>query len=174
MAHSQSEALRTSPRGLRDAGTEAGLSDGQLLARFNARRDARAENAFATLVHRHGPLVLRVCRQIVGDPHLAEDAFQATFLVLARKAGAIRRPELLAQWLYGVALRTAREARMRDDCRRRHESPAGDGLDREPAGAIEQLDSPLVCASNSRPCTRSSPGSPNGIAPRWCCAASRD
>jgi RNA polymerase sigma factor (sigma-70 family) len=144
MAHAQSEALRTPPRGLRDAGTEAELSDGQLLARFDARRDARAEHAFATLVRRHGPLVLRVCRQIVGDPHLAEDAFQATFLVLARKAGSIRRPELLAHWLYGVALRTAREARMRDDRRRRHETPVGDGLDREPTGAIEQLDSTLI------------------------------
>ena len=60
---------------------------------------------------RHGPMVLDVCRQLLGDRHHAEDAFQAVFLVLARKARSIRDPDLLGNWLYGVALRTARCAK---------------------------------------------------------------
>ncbi len=94
-----------------DGGSVAGLSDRQLLERFTAQRDAAGEAAFAALVSRHGPMVLDVCRQLLGDHHHAEDAFQAVFLVLARKARSIRDPDLLANWLYGVALRTAREAR---------------------------------------------------------------
>jgi RNA polymerase sigma factor (sigma-70 family) len=101
------------------------MSDGQLLARFVRCRDELAEPAFTALVQRHGPMVLRVCRQVVGDGHAAEDAFQATFLVLARRAGAIRQPELLESWLYGVAVRTARATRLADDRRRRHELAGG-------------------------------------------------
>src|SRR5437762_7642883 len=113
MANGQTEAVRKpAARRVPDAETVAGVGDAQLLARFTAGRDERAEVAFAALVRRHGPMVLRVCRQVVGDPHTADDAFQAAFLVLARKAGSIGRPELLGSWLYGVALRTAREARM--------------------------------------------------------------
>ena len=108
MANGQSEAVLEPPQAVVDAGTVAGVSDGQLLARFDAHRDELAEIAFAALVRRHGPMVLRVCRQILGDRHTAEDAFQATFLILARRAGSIRQPELLGHWLYGVALRTAR------------------------------------------------------------------
>jgi RNA polymerase sigma factor (sigma-70 family) len=92
-----------------------------LLARFNARRDEPAERAFAALVARHGAMVLRVCSQILGDRDSAEDAFQTTFLVLARRSGSIRRPELLGNWLYGVAVRTSCEARMRDWKRRERE-----------------------------------------------------
>ena len=88
------------------------MSDGQLLARFMAEREESAQVAFATLVRRHAGMVLRVCQQIVGDRHLAEDAFQATFMILA-EGGSIRQPELLGHWLHGVAVRTAREARMR-------------------------------------------------------------
>ena len=66
------------------------------------------EAAFAALVGRHGPMVLGVCRQFLGDAQHAEDAFQAVFLVLAQKARAIRDPDLLGNWLYGVAIRTAR------------------------------------------------------------------
>ena len=123
MAIGQTEAVCFPHQTLLDAETVAELSDGQLLARFIADRDELAEIAFAVLVRRHGPMVLRVCQQIVGDRHTAEDAFQATFLILARRAGSIHQPELLGHWLHGVALRTAREARMRDHRRRRRESP---------------------------------------------------
>jgi DNA-directed RNA polymerase specialized sigma24 family protein len=83
--------------------------DAELLRQFSARQD---EAAFETLVRRHGPMVQGVCRRILGDAHDAEDAFQAVFLVLVRKSASIRRPELLANWLYGVACRIARKARI--------------------------------------------------------------
>ncbi len=91
------------------SGSLGGLSDPQLLERFLAVNGPEAEDAFASLVERHGPMVLAVCRRILRHPDDAEDAFQATFLVLARKARSIGRRELLANWLYGVAVRTARE-----------------------------------------------------------------
>ncbi|MBN9118328.1 MAG: sigma-70 family RNA polymerase sigma factor [Planctomycetes bacterium] len=90
-------------------------TDADLLARFAAARDA---DAFAELVRRHGPLVLGVCRRVTGQAQDAEDAFQATFLVLAKKVGALRNPELLGNYLYGVAFRVARRAR-RSALRRR-------------------------------------------------------
>ncbi|HEV3259809.1 MAG TPA: sigma-70 family RNA polymerase sigma factor [Gemmataceae bacterium] len=93
-------------------------TDGQLLERFAARGE---EPAFAALMHRHGPMVLDVCRRVLGDAHEAEDAFQATFLVLVRKAGSIGRPELLGHWLYGVAYRTALKAKAGAARRRAHE-----------------------------------------------------
>ena len=83
-------------------------SDGMLVASFAADRN---EVAFAELVRRHGPMVLAVCRRITGHAQDAEDAFQATFLVLARRAGAVGRPEQIDNWLYGVAVRTARATR---------------------------------------------------------------
>ena len=110
-----------------DGGSAAGLSDRQLIERFHHRRDDAAEAAFAALVARHGPMVLGVCRQLLGDHHLAEDAFQATFLVLARKARSLRDPDRLGTWLYGVALRTARKARARLARQRIHEQ--GDVMD---------------------------------------------
>src|SRR4051794_6158850 len=84
------------------------LDDGQLLDRF---LDQREETAFAVLVQRHGPMVLGVCRKILGKAHLAEDAFQATFLVLVRRAASIRRKSSLAAWLFGVAQRVAVRAK---------------------------------------------------------------
>ena len=86
------------------------ISDAELLERFSLRRD---EAAFAALVNRHGPMVQGVCRRIVGNAHAAEDVFQAVFLVLVRKSATIRRPEFLANWLYGVACRIARKARIK-------------------------------------------------------------
>jgi RNA polymerase sigma factor (sigma-70 family) len=96
-----------------DGSSVAGLSDRQLVERFTARRDAAGEAAFTALVTRHGPMVMDICRQLLGDLHDAEDAFQAVFLVLARRAPSIRDPDLLANWLFGVALRTARQAKSR-------------------------------------------------------------
>jgi RNA polymerase sigma factor (sigma-70 family) len=95
------------------SGTLTGLSDSQLLSHYvNARdRDAVAEAAFRELVNRHGPMVLAVCRHLLWRPHDAEDAFQATFLVLVRQANSIRVDGSLAPWLSSVAYRTARRAR---------------------------------------------------------------
>jgi RND family efflux transporter MFP subunit len=94
------------------AGTAAGLSDPELLERFVGRSEDGAEAAFAALVTRHGPMVLRVCRGELRDSHAAEDAFQATFLILARRARSIRKAGSLASWLYGVARRVAGRARV--------------------------------------------------------------
>ncbi|MGP0065185.1 MAG: RNA polymerase sigma factor [Isosphaeraceae bacterium] len=96
-------------------GTLADLGDGQLLDRFLSQRD---EPAFAELIARHGPRVLAICRRSLDDPHDIEDAFQATFLVLARKARSLRDRDALSSWLHGVALRVARRARK--DALRRH------------------------------------------------------
>jgi RNA polymerase sigma factor (sigma-70 family) len=145
MANGQYEAVLEPPPGLLDAKTIEELADGELLAQFAARRDEWAESAFEVLVRRHGPMVLRVCQQVAGDRHIAEDAFQATFLILARRAGSIRQPELLGHWLHGVALRTAREARMRDDRRRRRESARTEGMGGEPIDETAQPDMVLIC-----------------------------
>ena len=98
-------------------GTTAGLTDGSLLDRFCSGPADEAETAFAVLVERHGPMVMHVCRRILGDRHDAEDAAQATFLVLAQQARSIRRGDSVASWLYGVAVRVAARAR-RDAARR--------------------------------------------------------
>src|SRR5260370_2116759 len=87
---------------------EARVGDGQLLDQFIEHQD---EYAFAAIVQRHSPMVWGVCRRIVAHHQDAEDAFQATFLVLARKATSIRPREMVANWLYGVAHRTALKAR---------------------------------------------------------------
>ncbi len=84
------------------------LDDGELLRRFLAHRD---QAAFAALVHRHGPMVLSLGKRLLGDAHLAEDVFQATFLVLVRRAASLRRHKPLAGWLYAVARRIALRAR---------------------------------------------------------------
>ena len=103
------------------SGTCSGLTDGQLLERYIAGRGERAEAAFAAMVERHGPMVLRICRAVLRDEHDAEDAFQATFLVLARWAGSIRNQGSLGSWLFGVAGRVARCARSGAARRRWHE-----------------------------------------------------
>jgi RNA polymerase sigma factor (sigma-70 family) len=94
-------------------------TDRELLDDFAARRD---EAAFSALVARHGPMVLRVCRRVLGHEQDAEDAFQATFLVLSQRVGSIRKREAVANWLHGVANRTAMKARRSAARRRNHEA----------------------------------------------------
>jgi RNA polymerase sigma factor (sigma-70 family) len=94
------------------AGTCAGLSDGELLARFLAEREEAGEVAFEVLVRRHGPMVRGVCRHVLDDANDVHDAWQAVFLVLARRAGAIRNRESVASWLHGVAVRVTARARV--------------------------------------------------------------
>ncbi len=104
-------------RALFEAGTTTGLTDTELLERYTVKRAksaeaaAAAESAFATLVDRHGAMVWGVCHRVLGDTHEAEDAFQATFLVLVRKAGSVRVNGSLGRWLYGVAHRVSLRSR---------------------------------------------------------------
>ena len=115
------------------------LSDAQLLEEFLASRGDVAEDAFAAVVERHGPMVLRVCRRILTEPHDAEDAFQVTFLVLARKARMIARREQLTNWLYGVAVRTAKEVR-KSSARRRVREGRVDEMVRTASPREEDVD----------------------------------
>ena len=108
-----------------DAGTVAELTDGQLLERFVQGVDREtAELCFAALIKRHGPMVLRTCQVILHDGHDAEDAFQATFLVLARKARSLWTQNSLGPWLYQVACRVAAHARSAASRHRVHERKA--------------------------------------------------
>src|SRR5262249_12565554 len=97
-------------------------ADSQLLECFEADHD---EAAFAALVRRHGSMVLGVARREVRREQAAEDVFQAAFLLLARKAGSIRKRESVGSWLHGVAWRLAVKARAQATCRRAHEERAG-------------------------------------------------
>jgi RNA polymerase sigma factor (sigma-70 family) len=118
MATSQTSKVIEHLRGavlLRDG---AGLTDGQLLREYLSRRE---EAAVAALVRRHGAMVWGVCRRVLRNYHDVEDAFQATFLVFVRKAASIASPELLANWLYGVAHQTALKARATTAKRRARE-----------------------------------------------------
>jgi RNA polymerase sigma factor (sigma-70 family) len=119
MAQGQIGSLLRHIRRIIGAAAPADTTDGRLLEQFCRQGD---EPAFAALVRRHGPLVMGVCRRLLHDPHDAEDAFQAVFLILARRAGSIRRPEALSSWLYGVAYRVAARARAQSSQRRTHES----------------------------------------------------
>lgn len=92
-------------------GTVGGMSDAGLLERFASRRDEAAELALGALVTRHGAMVHRVCRGVLRDPHEADDAFQATFLVLMRRAGSLCVRDSLGPWLHQTAYRTACNAR---------------------------------------------------------------
>jgi RNA polymerase sigma factor (sigma-70 family) len=104
-----------------EADADRDLPDADLLERFLIHRE---EAAFALLLQRHGPMVLAVCRRVLGDPHIAEDAFQATFLILVRRAGSIRKKTSLGSWLHGVAHRVAVRARVRTAARDRRERQA--------------------------------------------------
>jgi RNA polymerase sigma factor (sigma-70 family) len=140
MAHAAPASVVRQIGSLFDGGSVAGLSDRQLIDRFVARRDAAGEAAFAALVVRHGPMVLHVCRQILGDYQHAEDAFQAVFLVLARRARSVGNPDLLGHWLCGVALRTARKAKARRARQRTYERDhAMRGVRPQSAAVADQL-----------------------------------
>jgi RNA polymerase sigma factor (sigma-70 family) len=106
---------------LYSVGTFAGLGDGPLLERFATLQGEVADFAFAALVARHGPMVWRVCRRVLRDEHDAQDAFQATWLVLVRKAGSLRDPSSVGNWLFGVASRVALDARAASSRRQLHE-----------------------------------------------------
>ncbi len=152
MAMGRGGAAAGSIRTLFEGGAAAGLDDARLLERFLGGPGGGSEAAFEGLVARHGPLVLGVCRGILAEPHDAQDAFQATFLILARKAGTIRRREALPSWLFGVARKVATRAKL-DAARRRSrerfaalaasaDRPAA-GPDREPediAALLEEVD----------------------------------
>ncbi len=120
-------------------GTLGGLSDGQLLERFVAAGPA-AGDAFDVLMARHGPMVLGVCRRILRDSHGADDSFQVTFLVLARRAAAIRKRESLGPWLHGVARRVALRARVAAMVRREREARAAI----DPSAAEPEADEPDI------------------------------
>jgi RNA polymerase sigma factor (sigma-70 family) len=139
-------------RALFGTGTGVGLSDGELLRRYAEGRggpDQGGEAAFGVLIERHGGMVLRICRAVLDDRHAAEDAFQSTFLVLARRSRSLRAAETVGPWLHQVALRTARAARSAVMRRKRHEQAAAtdrplafedarDGLARDDARAIHE------------------------------------
>jgi len=107
-----------------NVGTLGALSDGELLERFRNGRDQESEDAFRTLVERYGPMILSLCRSMLKDAHEADDAFQATFLVLVQRARSMQHHETLGPWLYAVASRVGRRARTRLFRRRQRERPA--------------------------------------------------
>ena len=160
-------ALGTAFRHLRDlfgAGTAAGLGDGQLLARY---ADSKDEAAFEALVARHGPMVLATCRAVLKSEHDVEDAFQTTFLVLARKAHSIRGGDTLGGWLHRVAYRAAVEASVAAKATPERGGGNGDGRLRH-VPSRSRADHEL-----HRSCTRRSIACPKASACRSCSATSK-
>jgi RNA polymerase sigma factor (sigma-70 family) len=127
MEITKSAELGSALRSLWSTGARAGLSDSELLERFAGGQPDAADAAFEALLQRHGAMVLRVCRDVLDDPHDADDAFQATFLVLIRRSGSIRQPRALSSWLHGVATRVALRARY-ETARRRQVERQGASL----------------------------------------------
>ncbi len=121
MASEAAQLLAKHLRSLSAAARADNLPDRELVERFTTQRD---EDAFAALVRRHGPMVLRVCQRVLHDAHAAEDTFQAVFLVLSRKAASLRRADSVGCWLHGVAYRLALKARTQLVRQRRHEGRA--------------------------------------------------
>src|SRR6266404_4490392 len=118
MKTTTSPILQLIRRSVEDQGVTQ-LTDQQLLQTFRSKRD---EAAFHALLRRHGSMVLDVCRNVLGNEADAEDAFQATFLILTQKAGSIRKQASVGSWLYGVAYRTALKARAGSAKRQKYES----------------------------------------------------
>src|SRR5215212_11368993 len=123
MASGRSGAVLRQVHTLFGRGTVAGMDVGLLLERFVSGGE---EPAFEALIARFGPMVLGICRRMLDDPRDVEDAFQATFLVLVRKAATIRDGDLLGNWLYGVAHRVAAKARLHARRRRSREVVGAD------------------------------------------------
>ena len=136
MASVRSGAAWTQIQRLFGVGTVSGLTEWQLLQRYTDRRD---EAAFSALVARHAPMVLGVCRRMLADPQDVEDAFQATFLVLVRKARALRPHDAVGHWLHGVAYRVALRARSETTRRRSRERTVASIEDLAPAVGGERL-----------------------------------
>ncbi len=113
------------------AGTTCGLSDAQLVERFVSRQDEAGGPAFEALVLRHGPMVFDICLRMLGNVHDAQDAFQATFLILATRARSIMRQASVGSWLHGVALRVARRARTEAAKKKVQEREVGELMRRE-------------------------------------------
>ena len=151
MAIGKDGAVRRQLRTLFNVGTVRDLTDGQLLERFATDRGESAELAFAVLVERHGPMVMRVCRAVLGDSHDAQDAFQATFLVLVKRARGLWVRDSIGPWLHQVAYRTASCARTTAARHRRLERHAA--ISRRRPG-------PSGTSSWSGCCTRRSTGCP--------------
>ena len=126
----RSESVVREFQRLLEPGTVAGLTERQVLERFAERGDPVA---FEAIVTRHGPMVYTVCRQMLRDPNDVDDAAQATFLILIKKAGRIRQPERLGPWLYGVTFRVAHRLRTRPTTSDLPENLAGPRL----AGPVE-------------------------------------
>ena len=118
MAGSSSDYFFRQVHRIFDLGAVGMMSDAQLLDWFVAKHDESAEAAFEELMIRHGPMVFGVCRRVLQDPHDAQDAYQAVFLVLAKRARSIRQKDSVASWLFGVAHRVAARARSRAARRR--------------------------------------------------------
>ena len=144
MPHATTQAFTDHLQALFDGGTCAGLTDGDLVERFQARRDEGGERAFEALVTRYGPMVLRVCRNLLDDPNDVHDAFQAVFLVLARRAGAIRESRSVGSWLYGVAVRVAARARVSTIRRRIRDRRTIEAAGVVAAVACEPRSGPLI------------------------------
>src|SRR3954454_4851151 len=123
MATRRADSMLRQVRTLFSLGRVGDRADGELLEWFESHH-AEAEAAFEELVVRHGPMVLDVCRRVLRDPHDVEDAFQATFLVLVRRAGSIRNRDNLGGWLHRVALRVALRAKTEAAHRREIEQQA--------------------------------------------------
>jgi RNA polymerase sigma factor (sigma-70 family) len=132
MATTQAGIVLRHLRGLAAPRAGGDVPDGQLLDRFTARHE---EAAFAALVRRHGPMVLGVCRRVLGNHHDAEDAFQAAFLILARKAVSISKRDSVGSWLYQVAYHVAMKARERKDRKTSQARAAA----RSPADPLEEI-----------------------------------
>ena len=140
LAYGTKTSVEAGLRTLFEVGTVVGRSDGELLDLFLTTGGPAAELAFAALVEWHGPMVWRVCRDVLRESNDADDAFQATFLILARRAGAIRKRSSLGPWLHGVALRVARSARSRAARRRDRERVAAGPGPEESMAHVDRLD----------------------------------